>query len=96
MKSILLCILYLNQSKYATSFRSPLVYSFSAINRSKTLRCASSININSKIAEVEAELKELKSAVRYATGEEELLLHKRIIIKEQQMTLWIESLPGKN
>ena len=56
MKSILRCFIFLNISKHAASLRSP-VKSFSAINRYKTIRCASNINIKSKIAKIEAEFK---------------------------------------
>ena len=99
-------LLFLSLSTCIKSFRLP-VKSFSAINRSKTLRYTSdinvntylsNINVNSKIIELEAELKKLKEVLRSATGEEKLLYLQLIVVKEQQLIIWIDRLPkpGKN
>ena len=56
MRSILRSFLFLSLSKYVSSLGSP-VKSFSAINRYKTIRYASKINVNSKILKIEEEFK---------------------------------------
>ena len=93
----MLSLLFLSLSRCVRALKLP-VKSFSAISISKTLRYASDINVNSKIMEVEGELKELEEVLRSTTGEERLLILKQIVAKEQQLTIWIKHLPipGKN
>ena len=58
----------------------------------------SNIKVNSKIIEIEAELKELKEVLHLTKGEEKLLYLQLMTAKEQHLTIWIDRLPkpGKN
>ena len=49
--------------------------------------------MNSKIIELEAELKKLKEVLRSATGEEKLVIRQEITATKQLLNLWIERLP---
>lgn len=97
MKIIFLCVILLFLSRFAASLRFPLKALFCEASK-QNFELDGGILINSRIAEIDADLKQLKENLPLASGDERLVYLQQILVKEQQLASWIERLPkpGKN